>query len=87
MFPDRYKAENKPVHEIFPEDYRALHRKLISSTVEERKNMPGMEAVRVEMIVLATIFVNFTITQCEFEKILQSDYSLKEGIVAEMLNI
>ena len=87
LFPEKYKLNPTPVHEIYPDDYRKLHNILISSTIETRKQMPGMEPVRVEMIVLASIFVNFTIAQCKFEKVLQSDYSLKEGIIAEMLNI
>ena len=39
-------------------EYQKLHRQLLHSTLEERKAMPGMEPVRVEMIVAATIFPN-----------------------------
>jgi len=43
--------------EISLKDYNKLHRVLIRSTTAERKAMQGMEPVRVEMIVAATIFV------------------------------
>jgi exopolyphosphatase / guanosine-5'-triphosphate,3'-diphosphate pyrophosphatase len=87
MYPDKYKAKNNPAAEIYFEDFHNLHQKLVLSTIEERRDMPGMEAVRVEMIVLASIFVNFTLKQCNLDKIYQSDYALKEGIIAEMLNL
>jgi len=85
--PQKYMIGGAPVHEIDIGDYLRLHKMLLTSTSEERKKMPGMEPVRVEMIVLASIFVTFTLAQCKIEKLYQSDYSLKEGIVAEMLNI
>jgi exopolyphosphatase / guanosine-5'-triphosphate,3'-diphosphate pyrophosphatase len=87
LFPERYISDGTPGREIYINDFSLLHRKLITSTIEERMKMPGMEAVRVEMIGLASIFVNFTLTMCKTEKIFQSDYSMKEGVIAEMLNI
>lgn len=87
LHPRRYKRTEKPVHEILHGDYIELHKKLLHSTVEDRKKMPGMELVRVEMIVLASIFVNFTLKKCRIHKVFQSDYSLKEGVIAEILNI
>ena len=86
IFPEHY-TQASPFHELNLNDYLYLHKKLITSTLKERSNMPGMEAVRVEMIVLASIFVNFTLQQFKFTKIYQSDYALKEGIIAEILNL
>ena len=86
IYPENY-AQGLSYHELYLNDYIYLHKKLITSTLKERSNMPGMEAVRVEMIVLASIFVNFTLQQCKFTKIYQSDYALKEGIIAEILNL
>ena len=87
LHPEKYKQTGKPVHEIHYDDFSKLHRILLRSGIDERKKMPGMELVRVEMIVLASIFVNFTLKMCKLRKLYQSDYSLKEGIVAEILNI
>lgn len=86
--PEKYNAKDSdPMKEINLEDYRKLHKILLASTLEERKNMPGMEPVRVEMIVLATIFVNFIIQNWRFDRMMLSEYALKEGVIAEILNI
>jgi len=86
--PDKYlDPEDKPRKQIFLEDYRGLHEQLLRSTLEERQKMPGMEPVRIEMIVLATIFINFILKKWEFEKMILSEFALKEGVIAEILNI
>jgi exopolyphosphatase / guanosine-5'-triphosphate,3'-diphosphate pyrophosphatase len=85
--PAKYTLIDSPKREIYLNDYLELHKTLLASSIEERKRMPGMEPVRVEMIVLASIFVNLTLTQCKLQKILQSDYALKEGVIAEILDI
>ncbi len=51
--------------ELSMKEYRKLHHRLLLSTLEERRAMPGMEPVRVEMIVAATIFVSFVIRYCK----------------------
>jgi len=86
-FPGKYTQTHSTFREIFPEDFLALHEVLLKSTIEERKIMQGMEPVRVEMIVLASIFIKVTLEECRLEKILQSDYALKEGVIAEILNL
>jgi len=85
--PDKYSQNGEPGKEILLEDFRGLHDILLRSTSEERKKMPGMEPVRVEMIVPATIFVNFILENRKFNKMMVSEYALKEGVIAEILNI
>jgi len=80
-------SDDRPQREIYMDDYQKISLKLIQSTIEERKVMPGMEPVRVEMIMLASIFVDYTIENYGLEKILFSEYALKEGVVAELLNL
>ncbi len=67
--------------------YSFLHETLISSTLEERKNMQGLEQLRIEMIVLASILVNFLIKKLNIKVLIQSDYALKEGVIYEMINL
>lgn len=67
------------------EQYRELHRLLLGSTAEERLKMPGMEPVRVEMIVPATIFINFVFNRCALQTIKQSRYALKEGVMSGLV--
>lgn len=67
------------------EIFRTLHTKLVQSTSAERDQMKGLEPVRRDMIVLATIFVNFILEKTGFKTVYQSAYSLKEGAVWEMM--
>jgi exopolyphosphatase/guanosine-5'-triphosphate,3'-diphosphate pyrophosphatase len=86
--PEKYRyITDDPGKEIYLEDYRGIHELLLKSTLEERKKMPGMEPVRIEMIVLASIFVNFILKNWKFNKMMLSEYALKEGVIAEILNI
>ncbi len=61
-----------------------LHEKLICSTREERTNMSRMSPIRVDYIVLGSIFVQLVIGKCHIEELCQSNYSLKEGFMAEI---
>jgi exopolyphosphatase/guanosine-5'-triphosphate,3'-diphosphate pyrophosphatase len=73
--------------EISLHDYRKIHQVLLHSTCEQRRAMPGMEAVRVEMIVAATIFVSFVIRSCQIRHLHHSEFSLKEGVVSELVGL
>ena len=65
--------------------YHILHKKLEESTFEERKAMKGLEPMRIEMIVLASLFVKFILDNHNFKRLIQSNYSLKEGAVTELI--
>jgi exopolyphosphatase/guanosine-5'-triphosphate,3'-diphosphate pyrophosphatase len=65
--------------------FRELHQLLIKSTSKERLAMAGMEEVRVEMIVPATIFINFVLGRCGLKTLKQSHYALKEGVMSRLV--
>ncbi|NBC84407.1 MAG: phosphatase [Bacteroidetes bacterium] len=67
-------------------DFELLHNKLIRSTSAQRHQMKGLEPMRVEMIVLAAIFVKFVIDHSNISEMKQSNFALKEGIIYELLN-
>ncbi len=67
-------------------DYNKLHQELIKSTTAERLKMEGLEIVRVEMIVLASIFVNFILRKLNLKTIVQSNFAIKEGLMDKILN-
>ena len=73
--------------EISQKDYYKLHKDLVRSTREERLAMPGMEPVRVEMIVAATIFVSFVIRNCHIRHLHHSEFALKEGVISELVGL
>jgi exopolyphosphatase/guanosine-5'-triphosphate,3'-diphosphate pyrophosphatase len=73
--------------EIALQDFIRIHKVLLRSTLAERKVMPGMEPVRVEMIVAASIFVSFVIRECHIRQLIQSEFALKEGVMSELVGI
>lgn len=66
-------------------EFEALYQKLIKSTTEDRQKMKGLEPMRIEMIVLACLFVKFISKTLNIETIIQSNFSLKEGVVYQLL--
>jgi exopolyphosphatase/guanosine-5'-triphosphate,3'-diphosphate pyrophosphatase len=47
--------------------------------------MPGMDPVRVELMVIASIFINQLVKEAGFSKLYQSSYALKEGALFELI--
>ena len=78
--------EDQPCFEIPYDEFARLHDRLLKSTTQEREQMRGLELFRVDMIVLASIFVNFIMEKYGFSRLVQSDYSIKEGVADEFLN-
>jgi len=68
-------------------DFENLYQKLINSTLKERKQMKGLESMRLEMIVVATLIVKFILQKLKINRLVQSNFSLKEGVVYELLNL
>ncbi len=71
--------------QIKNDDFESLCQKLIASTTNERRTMKGLEPMRIEMIVLACLFVKFIIEKLEIDTIFQSNFSLKEGFIYQMI--
>jgi exopolyphosphatase/guanosine-5'-triphosphate,3'-diphosphate pyrophosphatase len=61
--------------------YQDLSRKLISSSHEERKNFKGLIALRVDMIVIASLLTNYVLDTIKPEKFSVSTYDLKMGVL------
>lgn len=68
------------------EHFNYLYQVLIQTNLKERSEMPGMDLVRVEMMVLAMVFTNFIIRELGIQKLMQSRYSLKEGLLYSSLS-
>jgi exopolyphosphatase/guanosine-5'-triphosphate,3'-diphosphate pyrophosphatase len=58
---------------------------LIGSTRIDREAMDGMVAMRVNMIVMSAIFVRLVLNKTNIETVKLSKYSLKEGVLFEVL--
>ncbi|MDD3891382.1 MAG: hypothetical protein PHE03_03680 [Bacteroidales bacterium] len=79
-------SNGMPSVEISLDKYLNLHKQLISSTTQERSQIPGMDPMRVDMIVLATIFTHFLVKYFGIKRMLQSSYALKEGAIWRIIN-
>ena len=60
-----------------------LNDRLVASTPQERLQMPGMSPIRVDYIVLASVFTQFVLNKVKPAIVYQSSYSLKEGGMKE----
>ena len=76
---------NDTFHQIPLNIYERLYQKLLISTRADRNNMAALEPVRRDMIVLASIFVNFVLKETGLQIMYQSAYSLKEGALYEAI--
>ena len=72
---------NKINFEIKIEEYRDIHRQLIVSTHDERLNSKAIITMRADMIVLASILVNFIVNRLGIQQMKLSTYALKEGVL------
>lgn len=64
----------------------AVTNKLIASSHNERKDTKGIIPIRVDMIVVASLITRFITQKLGIHKVCLSTYSLKEGVLAEMMS-
>lgn len=65
--------------------FHSLHKKLLTTTLKERSLIPGMDLMRIEMIVLGSTLINLVCSQLGITKIIQSEYAIKEGVILNSL--
>jgi exopolyphosphatase/guanosine-5'-triphosphate,3'-diphosphate pyrophosphatase len=58
---------------------------LIESTHFDRENTKGIIPIRVDMIVAASLITRYVMKRLNIDNVVMSSYSLKEGVMAEML--
>ena len=68
------------------DDCKSIHETILKSTREERMQIKGLVEMRVDMIVISSILVHFIIKSFAIQKMRLSTYSLKEGVLREILN-
>lgn len=66
--------------------YYAIHEELLRKNHDERLAIPGMLEMRVDMIVLASILVDFILQTYNLDQIRVSAYALKEGVLQTVLH-
>ncbi|MDP2336132.1 MAG: hypothetical protein Q8N05_06720 [Bacteroidota bacterium] len=71
--------------EVKLNDFDWIYRMLIKSTTAERTQMKGLEPIRIEMIVPSVLFMKLVIDRLNIQKIYQTDYALREGVLYELI--
>ena len=71
----------RKVSEFPVEEYQQIHQQLIQSDHETRSQIIGMDKMRVEMIVIASVFTNFILRKLQIRKLIHTHNSLKEGVM------
>lgn len=66
-------------------DCEAIYNIILRSTKEERLRMKGLVEMRVDMIVISSVLVHFILHTLSINKMRLSTYSLKEGVLYELL--
>lgn len=80
---------NRPANDIASGEinfmqYLQLSSRLIDSTHEQRLHMKGLIPLRVDMIVIAALLVNFVLENTRIRQLSLSTYDLKMGVLATL---
>jgi exopolyphosphatase / guanosine-5'-triphosphate,3'-diphosphate pyrophosphatase len=77
--------KQRKLQEIGLAEFYSVHNLLVSSTRKQRMGMKGMDSVRVDLIVPAIVFIEQIIKQAGINKIIQTGYALREGVLFELM--
>ena len=61
--------------------YQQIHQEIIDKNREGRMTIPGMIEMRVDMIVVASVLINYLLSRFGINSIKVSSYALKEGLL------
>ncbi len=75
-----------PVHVLNKQKLLQKFQLLYSMNLEERRHVPGLLWFRAEMMVAAALLTETILQGISIDTIIQSGYSLKEGVMAELVS-
>ncbi|MBI1818943.1 MAG: Ppx/GppA family phosphatase [Nitrospirae bacterium] len=82
---EQYSFEKVNGFVLTREMVQGLYRSLISKPKEERKKMKGLEPGREDIIVAGALILLETMAFFNFDRMVVSDYGLREGIILELI--
>jgi len=71
---------------ITREAFFSIHQMLISKNKSGRLAIPGMSPMRADLISMSSLLIHYMLTKFEFSHLKGSFYSLKEGILSEIVD-
>lgn len=81
---EKFAKEKKEYH-VELTNYNKIAEMVIQSTLAQRKIMKGLVEMRVDMMVVSCLLINFTLQTFKLNKLRVSTYSLKEGALHEII--
>lgn len=78
---DHLSSENLNSYSFSYRDYHRAHQRIQKSKQEERLAMPGMDPMRVDMIVMGSMIVEVFAQELSIKQFMVSTNALKEGIL------
>jgi len=72
-------------NKISLDEFKTIYNEIIPSQRIERLMLPGLESIRVDTIVMAVLFTDYTLKLSGVKGIIQSSFSLKEGVAANFM--
>ena len=81
----RTEAELPPCTELELSSFQSSYHHLLSGNHEQRAALPGILPMRADMLVVATVLLDYVLGISGITRIQTSAYALKEGLLAEML--
>lgn len=80
------EIKDAPETPLTTEAFYKIYPEIISKNRAGRMQIPGMIEMRIDMIVVACCLVKFILDNFPFKHIRISSYSLKEGVLASLMN-
>lgn len=90
LIPSIIEGQYPPVLQesvISMSDFHQVKNRIYSCSLEERMQMDGLPPVRAELIVVAFVLMDWVLRQVAINDLQVAKYAVKEGLVAEMLDI
>jgi exopolyphosphatase/guanosine-5'-triphosphate,3'-diphosphate pyrophosphatase len=81
----RTEAQLPPHTELQLASFQASYRQLLSLNHEQRVALPGILPMRADMLVVASVLIDYVLGVSGITRIRTSAYALKEGLLAELL--
>jgi exopolyphosphatase/guanosine-5'-triphosphate,3'-diphosphate pyrophosphatase len=81
-----FSMEQEKEYTLSIQDFEKISFDIISKKKDERMLIPGMAEIRVDMIVVASVLIDFIIQKLQLQKIKISPFALKEGVLSKLLN-
>jgi exopolyphosphatase/guanosine-5'-triphosphate,3'-diphosphate pyrophosphatase len=79
-------SSERTEYNINLEHNRQIAEMVFNSTIEQRRNIRGLVPMRVDMMVVSCLMINFILDAFKFNKMRVSTYSLKEGALLDFIN-